>query len=194
MTRQWAAGLILAMALTGCRGVPLRITTPRPVKVDVTLRVDIYQHDGANSANAANSTEPAPGSTSTAPGTDDEETRRRGRMAQIQSFKNSRLVGEDHTGRLQVIERPSGNYGSFVEQTVTAENGDRDTLMRAEAAQRRVPLATVETERAQQWRERSFPGEWIELRQADGTWKWVQKSPPPGTPRVATDTPPQATP
>ena len=77
-------------------------------------------------------------------------------MAQIQSFKNSRLVGEDHTGRLQVIERPSGNYGAFVEQTVTAENGDRDTLMRAEAAQPACPLATVETERAQQWRERRF--------------------------------------
>jgi len=25
------------------------------------------------------------------------------------------------------------------------------------------------------WRERAFPGEWIEQQQADGTWQWVQK-------------------
>jgi uncharacterized protein YdbL (DUF1318 family) len=184
------AALALASGLVGCRGVPVNVATPKPLEVDVTLRVDIYQHEGSTAPGNAPGT---PGKPGPATDTSQQETRRRGRMAQIQSFKNSRLVGEDHTGRLQVIERPSGAYGTFLEQTVAAENADRDTLMRAEAARRRVPLATVETERAQQWRERAFPGEWIELRQANGTWKWMQKSPPSGTPRVSTDTP-QATP
>jgi hypothetical protein len=184
MTRRQRVTLAMAAALAGCRGIPVNVATPRPLEVDVTLRVDIHQHEGPQPAAST------PGGTSTAPGTSDEETRRRGRMAQIQSFKNSRLVGEDHTGRLQVIERPPGAYGTFVERTVAAENADRDTLMRAEAATRQVPMAAIESERARQWRERSFPGEWIEDRQADGTWHWVQKTPATGEPRVTTGTPP----
>ena len=183
MRQQRAArAMVMAMALAGCRGFPVNVATPKPLEVDVTLRVDIYQHEGGKPG--------AAGATDTAPGTSDEETRRRGRMAQIQSFKNSRLVGEDHTGRLQVIERPSGAYGTFLEQTVAAENADRDTLMRAEAATRHVSLAAVESERAQQWRERSFPGEWIEERPVNGTWQWVQKSPGTAEPRLSTDAPP----
>ena len=136
------------------------------------MHVDIYQRDGAS---PANSTDPAPGSQH------GPRHRRRGdpaprtHGADPETTRTPSLVGEDHTGRLQVVERPSGNYGSFVEQTVTAENGDRDTLMRAEAARRRVPLATVESERAEQWRERAFAGEWIEMRQADGTWKVARR-------------------
>jgi uncharacterized protein YdbL (DUF1318 family) len=186
MRPQWPARLALAAMLAGCRGVPVNVATPRPLEVDVTLRVDIFQHAGAQPADAA-----ADGA-STAPGTADEATRRRSRMAQIQSLKNSRLVGEDHTGRLQIIERPPGNYGRYVEETVAAENADRDTLMRAEAATRRVSLATVESERARQWRERSFPGEWVEERRSNGTWRWVQKSAGSGEPRVSTDPVPPA--
>lgn len=190
MTR---TALLLATALIGCRGVPVRITTPQPLQVDITMRVDITQRDGGQAATASEPAQnAAPEAASTAPGTEDEEKRRRGRMAQIQSFKNSRLVGEDHTGRLQLIERPSGNYGRFVEETVAAENADRDTLMRAEAAQRRVPLATVERERADHWRDRAFAGEWIEQPQADGTMKWVQKLPEAGAARVSPDAAPPA--
>ena len=32
----------------------------------------------------------------------------------------------------------------------------------------------IETEQANLWRERSFPGEWIEV-QVEGTWRWQQK-------------------
>jgi uncharacterized protein YdbL (DUF1318 family) len=96
-------------------------------------------------------------------------------MGEIQTFKNSRLVGENRTGRLSIIELPSGDHGARVEAAVNAENADRTTLMKAEAAARRVPLATVEAEQAQQWRDRAFPGEWVEAQQADGTWRWVQK-------------------
>lgn len=163
---QKLAVLAMALGLAGCRGLPVNVATPKPLEVDVTMRVDIYQHQGAQAAPAA-------------PGTDrdtaDEEARRRDRMAEVQSFKNSRLVGEDRTGLLRLMQQIPGKYGLYVEETVTAENADRATLMRAEAVSRRVPLATVEAERAEHWRERSFPGEWIEERQPDGSWRWVQK-------------------
>lgn len=164
---RWKLGAVaMTLALAGCRGVPVNVATPKPLEVDVTLRVDIYQHQG---------TQAAPTAPGTDEGTADEEARRRDRMAQVQSFKNSRLVGEDRTGLLRIMQQSPGKYGLYVEETVAAENADRLTLMRDEAADRRVPLATVEAERAEQWRDRSFPGEWIEERQPDGSWRWVQK-------------------
>ena len=60
-------------------------------------------------------------------------------------------------------------------RTVEAENADRLALMKQLAAERRIPLAQVETEQAERWRESAFPGEWIEA-QVDGTWRWQQKA------------------
>jgi hypothetical protein len=174
----------LAALLAACGGVPVNVRTPDPLTVDVTLRVDIYKRttEAATDAAAAAPTADT--------GTSDEETRRRARMAQIQSMKNSRLVGEDRTGRLSILHLPAGAYGQTVEQTVAAENVDRTALMRAEAAQRRVPLAVVEREQAAEWRRRAFAGEWIEEQQPDGTWRWLQKAPEQQAP--ATLEPPPA--
>lgn len=166
------------LGLLGCSGIPVSVGTPRPLEVDLTLRVDIFQHRVETAAGAEAAAPAADADTS------DEETRRRARMGQIQSFKNSRIVGENRTGLLSIIRLPPGAYGKEVEQTVAAENADRTALMRAEAAARRVPLATVEQEQAAQWRDRAFPGEWIEVQQTDKTWTWVQKqgeAPPPVT-------------
>ena len=140
----------------------MRRLDARSLAVDLTLRVDIYQH----APGAAPAEEAAPGSA---------EERRRARMAEIQSLKNSRLVGESHLGLLGVRELPPGEYGRYVTRTVEEENADRTRLMRELAAARREPLARVEEEQARLWRERAFPGEWIEDKGADGTWRWVQK-------------------
>ncbi len=177
-----AMAVAVGVGVAGCRGLPVNVATPKPLEVDVTLRVDIYQHQGSRPAGAA------PGSDEE---TAEEQARRRDRMAEVQSFKNSRLVGEDRTGRLRILQQAPGKYGLYVEETVAAENADRLILMRAEAADRRVSLATVEAERAAQWRERSFAGEWIEDRQPDGSWRWVQKRlTNDDAPRLRTDSTP----
>jgi hypothetical protein len=179
--RRVALAMLLCL-LAGCRGIPVKVQTPEPLQVDVTIRVDIQQRKVE-----AGGDEQAVAPTSEA-GTSDEESRRRDRMGQIQSLKNSRLVGEARTGLLQIIRLPPGAYGQEVERTVAAENADRTQLMRAEAARRRVPLATVEAEQAAQWRERAFPGEWIEEPQPDRTWRWVQKR-AAGAPSVSVESP-----
>jgi uncharacterized protein YdbL (DUF1318 family) len=115
-------------------------------------------------------------------------------MSEVQTAKNSRILGENRYGLLSVIRLPPGQYGQQIERLVAEENADRSTLMRAEAASRRVPFATVEAEQAAQWRARAFPGEWIEEQQTDKTWRWTQKQasgtssptvlePPASTPR-----------
>ena len=152
--------LTLLPLLAACSPT-VHVTTPEPLKVDVDMRVDIYQH--------ATSDTPAQGPEAEA------QDRRRARMAEIQNLKNARLVGENRHGQLSLIQAPPGEYGDYVRRTVEAENADRLALMKQLAAERRVPLPQVEAEQATLWRERAFPGEWVETQEADGTWRWVQK-------------------
>ncbi len=157
MTRRLAIALLPVLA--ACNPT-VRVATPEPLKVDVNMRVDIYQH----------ATSDAPGN-----GPDAEaQDRRRARMAEIQNLKNTRLVGENHHGLLSLVQAQSGEYGDYVRRTIEAENADRLALMKQLAAERRVPMADIETEQANLWRERAFPGEWIEM-QVEGTWRWQQK-------------------
>lgn len=170
MTRRLLVALLPILA--ACNPT-VRVATPEPIKVDVDMRVDIYQH--------ATGDTPANGPDSEA------QDRRRARMAEIQNLKNARIAGENRRGLLSLVQPPAGEYGDYVRRTVEAENADRLALTKQLAAERRVPLAQVETEQAELWRDRAFPGEWIEM-QVDGTWRWQQKAagseaaPPPATP------------
>jgi len=139
----------------------VRVATPEPLKVDVDMRVDIYQH--------ATGEAPAEGPDAEA------QDRRRTRMAEIQNLKNARIVGENRHGLLSLIQAPAGEYGDYTRRTLEAENADREALMKQLAAERRVPLAEIETEQANLWRERAFTGEWIEVEGPDRTWQWLQK-------------------
>jgi uncharacterized protein YdbL (DUF1318 family) len=162
----------LCPLLVACSGPTVRLSTAEPLEVDVTMRVDIYQHGAAVPSGESAGLDPAAA-----------EERRRARMAEIQALKNSRLVGENRRGLLTILELPPGEYGGYVERTVKAENADRNALMKRLAAERREPLARIESEQARLWRERAFPGEWVEEQQDDGVWRWVQKraaEPAPG--------------
>ena len=171
MTRA-ASILALVMLLGGCGGFPVHVSTPEPLKVDITMRVDIFQHARRTADDTGETpAEPEP-QTSTEGAI---ESRRRDRMAEIQRFKNSRLVGENHYGLLTIREAPAGPYGQRVNETVDAENADRKALMKDLAAEHHVAQSRIEADQAALWRERAFPGEWIEQQQPDGTWNWVQK-------------------
>ena len=171
MTRA-TSSLALVMLLGGCGGFPVHISTPTPLKVDVTMRVDIFQH-ARQTADDTGETPAQPQASATEP----IESRRRDRMAEIQRFKNSRLVGENRYGLLTIREVPTGPYGQRLKETVDAENADRKALMKALAAEHSVAQSRIEADQAALWRDRAFPGEWIEQQQPDGTWQWVQKRP-----------------
>jgi len=161
-------GLVAALVLlgAGCKGPTVSLSTPEPIVVDINMRVDIYERGSGGTA----AVQPKP--SADLPAVD---ARRRARMGEIQTFKNSRLVGENHQGLLMVRSSPEGAYGKFVAKTVAEENADRLVVMRQLAAERSMSLDDVQKQQGELWRNRSFSGEWIETAQDNNTWRWVQK-------------------
>lgn len=159
--------LFAVSLLAGCKAPTVHLATPEPIVVDVNMRVDIYQRGGAVSG----APKPLP-DTGDVPAAD---ARRRSRMGDIQAFKNSRLVGENHLGSLVVLEQPEGSYGRYVARVVAEENADRAVIMRQLAAERSMSLEDVQRQQGDLWRNRSFSGEWVEAPEDNGRWRWVQK-------------------
>lgn len=154
-----------ALFLTACAGPTVNLATPQPIKVDIAMRLDVYQH----------AKEASKKSTPTSTTSTDPAEARRNRMADIQTFKNSRLVGEGRDALLAIRVETPGDYGDFIRKTVDAENADRMALMKSEAEKQKTSLPQIQTKQASLAAKLAFKGEWIELVKADGSSEWIQK-------------------
>ncbi len=168
-------GVLLPFAacafLPGCKAPSINLATSEPIKVDIAMRLDVYQHAPEGSAAKPAASAPAIPSARGASAAE----RAKNRQADIQVFKNSRLVGEAHDGLLVIITETAGDYGDYVRRTVTSENSDRMAQMKSLADKQKRPLPAVQKEQAALWANRSFKGEWIEVARPDGTYQWTQK-------------------
>ncbi|MGH8046112.1 MAG: DUF1318 domain-containing protein [Chthoniobacterales bacterium] len=179
-TRQRISAALAACALlAGCKAPSINLATSEPIKVDIAMRLDVYQHTSGNGTTTASSpaatVAPAKPAPTPARGGDPEE-RRKNRQADIQTFKNSRIIGEGHNGLLTILVEPAGDYGDYVRRTVAGENSDRMAIMKARAEKEKRSLPDVQVEQAKLWVDRSFKGEWIETQKPDGSYQWVQKA------------------
>jgi len=161
------AGVLLAIPVS-CSLPAISLSTPDPIKVDVTMRLDVYQYKGdePETPNAAQVSY------------EEAVERQRNRMAEVQKLKDNRLVGEDHRGLLHLREKPGGDWGEYVERTVNSENEDRMLLMRREAKDSNRALHEIQDE---QWKLRTakaYEGEWIEIPEEGGSYKWTQSAGP----------------
>jgi hypothetical protein len=156
---------LLAVLLTSCKTLPaIPLTTPEPLKVDLTMRLDVYQYRGEE-----------PGDKAELVSISEANERLRNRMAEIQELKNNRIVGEDHRGLLSLRQTPAGDWGDYVKRTVEEENNDRTLLARQEAKDSNRPLHAVQTENWRLRTDHAFKGEWIEVpAKTPGTFEWTQ--------------------
>lgn len=148
----------------------IQLNTPEPIKVDMKITLDVYQHE-AGGGGKAKEVEAVP--------TDLAEVNRRkfNRQQEIQELKNNRYVTETHRGLLFLRDQPAGTYGGYVKKTVEEENADRRTLMLEEAGKQKRELHGIEKERHAAAVHNAFPGEYIEVEDParPGAWKTVQK-------------------
>lgn len=154
-----------ALFLAACAGPTVNLATPQPIKVDIAMRLDVYQH----------AKEASKKSTPTSTPSADPAEARRNRMADIQTFKNSRLVGEGRDALLAIRVETPGDYGDFIRKTVDAENADRMALMKSDAEKQKTSLPQIQTKQASLAAKLAFKGEWIEVIKADGSAEWIQK-------------------
>jgi hypothetical protein len=154
-----------ALFLAACAGPTVNLATPQPIKVDIAMRLDVYQH----------AKEASKKSTPTSTTSTDPAEARRNRMADIQTFKNSRLVGEGRDALLAIRVETPGDYGDFIRKTVDAENTDRMALMKSDAEKQKTSLPQIQTKQASLAAKLAFKGEWIEVIKADGSAEWIQK-------------------
>ena len=170
--RQLTLAAAITMAFGSCKAFDINVGTKDPIKldpiqVDLTMRVDVYQYSGNSEEkkqeikNVANAVE-----------------NQRNRMAEIQTLKNSRYVGENHLGLLSIRNLPAGKDGEYVQKTVDAENADRTFLMTdiSNSSATSLPLEDIQRQQWQKRIEDSFQGEWIEVAgDAPDTYRWTQK-------------------
>jgi uncharacterized protein YdbL (DUF1318 family) len=148
------AGFILG-CLNGCTPT-VNLATPEPVKVDIGVRLDVYQKTAPTKVNNEQSSLTI-------------AANRRLRSGEIQQLKNDRVVGEDRDGYLDLRNPPKDpKYLTYAKGIVNAENADRSFLYLANAQTQSKPLEMIESQYAELWRERAFTGEW--LQKEDGTW------------------------
>ena len=141
--------------VSGCSPT-INLATPQPVKVDVGVRLDVYQKTASNKAKEEQSSLEI-------------AANRRLRSGEIQQLKNDRVVGEDRDGYLDLHRPPKdAKYLEYAKSIISAENADRSFLYLANAQTQSKPLEMVERDYAQLWRDRAFPGEWVQKE--DGTW------------------------
>ena len=143
------------VALTGCAPT-VNLVTPEPVKVDVAVKLDVYQKTPITKAKEEQSSLQI-------------AANRRLRVGEIQNLKNDGVLGEDRDGYLNLRKQPQDpKYLTYAQGVVSAENADRAALYLANAQTQSKPLELVERDYAQLWRDRAFPGEWVQKE--DGTW------------------------
>lgn len=156
-----------ALLLVGCDPT-IKVETPKPIAVDINMRLDVYQFDGkAPESKGALAGSGTPGEI---------RARRTNRAAEVQELKNNRFVGEDHEGLLAVRGLPPGKYGGYVKATVEAENADRAAEYATAAKKEGKPVAQVRAGQADLLRQGSFAGEWVQVQDPTGEWVWIQKS------------------
>lgn len=150
-----AGFLVSACCLGGCSPT-INLATPKPVTIDVNARLDVYQKTAPTKAKEEQSSLEI-------------AANRRMRSGEIQQLKNDRVIGEDRDGYLAILKSPKDpKYLAYAKSVVNDENGDRSFLYLTSAQTQNKPLEMIESEYAQLWSDRAFPGEWVQKE--NGTW------------------------
>ena len=154
MVLKTASVSLALIALAGCTNGPtINLDTKQPLKVDplkvdLNMRVDVYQHADATVQKRVAGTQPA--------GTEDAQTRLRNRMGEVQVLKNNRLVGESRKGLLEIRNQSPGEFGEYVQRTVEAENKDRAAMMQEIAQKKNLALEEVQRQQSELSAEQSL--------------------------------------
>ncbi|HTY45973.1 MAG TPA: DUF1318 domain-containing protein [Patescibacteria group bacterium] len=179
-----AVGLLLLWV--GCARV--RVEAPKePIKVDISMRLDIYQHvqndlnDIENMVSGKDKHSLLEYITATAYAQEGFSSeveqaagRRKDRKAEIVSWESKKVIGENRMGLLEVRDAASADAG--VNSLVSKENSDRMVIYRAVAAKNGVAVDQVQKMHAKRLQSDAPAGTPIEVLDASGgQYQWKSR-------------------
>lgn len=173
--RIFHVGAVLAvLTLSGCKAPTVNLATNEPIKLDIAMRLDVYQYNKDETKGDAAKPSAAPSSQGA-----NAKANRDNRLADIQQFKLKEFVGEGSDGllaiRWEVVNKENESDRQFIRDTVKAENADRLQMMKDLADSEKQPLPEIQSKQAAIWRNRAFKGEWIQNPTPSGATEWIRK-------------------
>lgn len=173
-------GVLLGL---GCAQVQVK-APKEPIKVDITMRLDIYQHvkkdiDDIESI-VSGETKPkkmklnfiftnAYAEEGLGPEVEQAALRRRDRLSELNSWQEKGAIGENRMGLVEA--RKSGAPSGLI----TSENSDRMIIYQAIAKKNEAPLDEVQKLYAFKLQENAPSGTPIEVLTASGSYEWKIK-------------------
>jgi len=138
-----AASLAACAVVTGC--ITFEHEAPKePIKVDISMRVDVYQKSAGEGKQRTLTEEESQAM-----------RRREERSGEIWTMKNDSVAIEGEKGYLEARTK-SGWDPQYVDRLVTEENKDRRLLYEAEAKESARPVAAIEEEAGKRLREQTY--------------------------------------
>ncbi|MCF7871144.1 MAG: YdbL family protein [Candidatus Omnitrophica bacterium] len=175
-------GVILVMVVfAGC--AKLSVETEKPIKVDINMRLDVYQHvvkeaDSIESRIYGNN-QPEMNSIFTigavyaADNREDAIRRRKQRAAEIENYFDQGYIGENRRGYLSLLKN---NLPSQVEEVVAEENKDRKIIYKNTAEKNDAKFSAVEKIFFKDHYNRAPSGWYFEIYdQNEGKYIWQKK-------------------
>lgn len=176
------------LIVLGCARV--RVEAPKePIKVDISMRLDIYQHiekdidqiEGIVSGTKDKSSWRCPGLIKVAyakealdPEVEQVALRRKERLVELSSLEGKGIVGENNLGMVEI--RKKENADARVKEIVLAENNDRILIYRYLSRKNNTSLEEVQKIYAKRLQTDAPLGSPIEsLNEATGAYEWKEK-------------------
>ena len=183
-------GLIFTL---GCARV--MVETPKePIRVDISMRLDVYQHiikdiddienivSGSEKKSESNDSQSlldyficnAYAQEGLSPEVEQAALRRKERRPELISWQEKGIIGENRSGLLEI--RDSKGANASLEQLVKEENTDRMIIYQAVARKNNVSVEEIQKIYAERLQDDAPSGSAIEvLNEATGVYEWVIK-------------------
>lgn len=190
MKKSFFAAFALLFMVLGCASVQVK-APKEPIKVDISMRLDVYQHvakeiddienmvSGAGTTSSLQSfnffgTECAYAEEGYGPEVSEAVARRKARYGEINKLESQGILGENKSGLLEV--RSSGNAGADILELVTGENSDRMAIYRSIARKNAASVQEIQKIYAKRLQKDAPPGSQIEaVDETTGKSYWQVK-------------------
>jgi len=178
--------ILCIIILFGCAKVSVEAT--KPIKVDISMRVDIYQHvvkdvksindqiyGGEKDFNAIFIFQNAYAADLSLEASQ-AISRRKARVSKIEEYFSKGYIGENRGALLQIRGDVPSNIKGEVQNLINDENKDRKIIYTETANKNEADVSQITKVFFQEDYKRAPKGYWFEVyNEANGQFNWVQK-------------------